>query len=69
MAASPSQQTHWLKLRVDLGLQRLSGMDPALDLDPLSPPSLLGDALSVHQTDGRGRAVHFSLCGSECALH
>lgn len=27
MAASPSQQTHWLKLRVDLKLERLSGMD------------------------------------------
>eukprot|EP00064_Thunnus_orientalis_P019025 superscaffoldBa00004592_g19135 len=33
MAASPSQQTHWLKLRVDLGLERHSGMDPELELD------------------------------------
>ncbi|KAG7230736.1 hypothetical protein INR49_019549 [Caranx melampygus] len=41
MAASPSQQTHWLKLRVDLGLERHSGMDPGLELDRgncLSPP-------------------------------
>lgn len=33
MAASPSQQTHWLKLRVDLGLEQHSGMDPWLELD------------------------------------
>ncbi|KAI9520500.1 hypothetical protein NQZ68_017201 [Dissostichus eleginoides] len=68
MAASPSQQTHWLKLRVDLGLQRLSGMDPALDLDPLSPPSLLCDALSVYQTDGRGRAIPHVLIPSKKKL-
>lgn len=30
MAASPSQQTHWLNLRVDLGLQRNSDMDPSV---------------------------------------
>lgn len=33
MAASPSQQTHWLKLRVDLGLEQHSGVDPWLELD------------------------------------
>ena len=45
MAASPSQQTHWLKLRVDLGLERHSGMDPELELDWRALSALLCDAV------------------------
>lgn len=33
MAASPYQPTHWLRLRVDLGLELHSGMDSQLELD------------------------------------
>lgn len=72
MAASPSQQTHWLKLRVDLGLERHSGMDPKLGagLGELSQPSLLllCDAVvtaCIHtgKQEGEGwrRTMHFSL--------
>lgn len=46
MAASPSQQTHWLKPRVDLGLEQHSGMD-LLERDwraVLALPALLKDA-------------------------
>lgn len=62
MAASLSQQTHWLKLRVDLGLEQNSGMDPLpeLDLRAVSAlPALLCDAADTacthtQQTDTRG---------------
>lgn len=62
MAASPSQQTHWLKLRVDLGLERHSGMDPWLELDwgaVSALPALLCDAVvtaCTHTAEERGRA-------------
>lgn len=48
MAASPCQQTHWLKLRVDLGLEQHSGVDPWLELDLITVsalPALLRDAV------------------------
>lgn len=57
MAASPSQQTHWLKLRVDLGLERHSGMDPRLELDwggVSALPALLRNAMvtaCTHRAD------------------
>lgn len=52
MAASLSQQTHWLKLRVDLGLERHSGMDPLLELEldlraVSALPALLCDAVDT----------------------
>lgn len=59
MAASPSQQTHWLKLGVDLGLDQHSGMDPWLELDLQAfsaLPTLLCDAVvtaSAHTADRR----------------
>lgn len=59
MAASPSQQTHWLKLRVDLRLERHSGMDPRLELDLRAVsalPALLCDAVvtaCTHTADRR----------------
>lgn len=59
MAASPSQQTHWLKLRVDLRLERHSGMDPRLELDLRAVsalPTLLCDAVvtaCTHTADRR----------------
>lgn len=59
MAASPSQQTHWLRLRVDLGLEWHSGMDPRpeLDLRAVSAlPALLCDAVvtaCTHTADRR----------------
>lgn len=64
MAASPSQQTHWLKLGVDLWLDQNSGVDPRLeqDLQAFSAiPTLLCDALvtaCAHTADRRkgGRA-------------
>lgn len=40
MAASPSQQTHWLKLRVDLGPEQHSGMDFQPELDQESASAL-----------------------------
>lgn len=76
MAASPSQQTHWLKLRVDLGMEQHSGMDPRLELE-LDPravsalPALLCDAVvtacthTADRREGEGwrRAMHFSSVG------
>lgn len=70
MAASPSQQTHWLKLRVDLGLERHSGMDLELDWGGVAAlPALLRDAVvtacthTADRREGEGwrRAMHFSL--------
>lgn len=46
MAASPYQPTHWLRLRVDLGLELHSGMDSQLELDRQSAlPALLCDVV------------------------
>lgn len=67
MAAFPSQQTHWLKLRVDLGLERHSGMDPQLELDYvscLSPPcsvmSCRGHSMYTHSRQTRGGGLEKS---------
>lgn len=79
MAASPSQQTHWLKPRVDLGLERHSGMDPRLELDLRAVsalPALLCDAVvtactHTQQTEERGRAgeeLCIFLSGSETTV-
>lgn len=74
MAASPSQQTHWLKLRVDLGLERHSGMDLGQELDWGAVSALLCDSVvteCTHTADRQERGglkksyVFFSvgLCG------
>ena len=80
MAASPSQQTHWLKLRVDLGLELHSGMDPSAGTGSgelfSALPALLCDALvtactHTQQTEERGRAreeLCIFLCGSETTV-
>lgn len=65
MAASPSRQTHWLKLRVDLGLEQHSGTDPGAGAGSAScpsPPFFLvmrcrGHGMSAQQTDEGGEGV------------
>lgn len=73
MAASPSQQTHWLKLRVDLGLERNSGMDPRLDLDlrgVSALPALLCDAAvtACTHTHTQSRQTRGGRAGEELCI-
>ena len=77
MAASPCQQTHWLKLRVDLGLEQHSGVDPWLELDLITVSALpavtrcCGRSMYLHakQTSGGwGSEMTMYSGGFSCAL-